>query len=436
MENTVDPGACPLTDREQTRNILLFASVQGLNYLAAPVLYVGLVQAALFDKLGASKALSNVPLGLAHCMAIVPVLVAWLIPYVRHLKTVICCAYLLYATTGAIVVAALCASTPTLVIPAVLLHAAAVGAASGTNQAFIWEAVGRSVSERRRGQALALAFGAGPVLAVIGSLSTQAVLEADLGNDVLTGLGFRWNFAVLYGATIPITVMAALLATKFIIPQPAVESVRKPFFEGVFGGFGDYFRTRWILVALIAYLLVYSGQNIISTITLYTKTAIGADPKDYVGYQQALRFGCKFVAGFFLGWLVTRLHPKAGLVATALMCVAGVVWAFAASGKWFLLSFGFLGAGELLGAYFPNYILSCSPKSKMRRNLAFTSLCLTPVGFVVILYGQIADTYSSSGNELLGFHMSFGASLALLFTGIAVIVFGLTRRPRPDQNEG
>ena len=171
------------------------------------------------------------------------------------------------------------------------------------------------------------------------------------------------------------------------------------------------------------------------TITLYTKTAIGAEPKDYVGYQQALRFACKGVAGFFLGWLVTRLHAKAALVATAVMCVAGVLWALIPSGKWFLLSFGFLGAGELMGAYFPNYILSCSAMSKMRRDLAFTSLCLTPVGFVGVIYGQIVDHFTSAGNELRGFQLSFSTSLVLLISGIAVVVFGLTRRPQPVEDE-
>lgn len=436
ISTDADPDTCPLSEREQTRNIIIFASTQALLYLVAPIVYVGLVQAALLDKLGASKSLSNVPLALAHCVAIVPVLVAWFIPYVRHLKTVICYGYLLYAGTGAIVVGALCLQKPTFVIPAVLLHALAVGAASGTIAAFGWEAVGRCISERRRGQALALAFGCGPVLAVIGSLGTQFVLEGGLGTSPVAGLGFRWDFAVLYGATIPATILAAFLATKYIIPQPNVELVRKPFFDGVFGGFLDYFHTRWLVTAVIAYLLVYSGQNILPTITLYTETAIGADPKDYVGYQQALRFGCKFLAGLFLGWLVMRLHPKAGLLATTFMCLAGVLWAFLSAGKYFLLSFGFLGAGELFGVYFSNYILSCSAKSKIRRNLAFTSLCLTPVGFVAVIYGRIVDRFASAGNEELGFYVSFSTSFALFVASIAVIVFGLTRRPQPVEDDG
>ena len=33
-------------------------------------------------------------------------------------------------------------------------------------------------------------------------------------------------------------------------------------------------------------------------------------------------------------------------------------------GPWFLLAFGLLGAGELYGVYFPNYILCCSPKAQ------------------------------------------------------------------------
>ena len=80
-------------------------------------------------------------------------------------------------------------------------------------------------------------------------------------------------------------------------------------------------------------------------------------------------------------------------------------------------------------------ILSCSAMSKMRRDLAFTSLCLTPVGFVSVIYGQIVDHFTSAGNELRGFQLSFSTSLVLLISGIAVVVFGLTRRPQPVEDE-
>ena len=80
---------CPLNGREQTRNIILYAAINSLGYLAAPVLYVGLLQAALFEKLGADKATANLPASLALWLHPVPVLIAWLIPQVRYLKTVV-----------------------------------------------------------------------------------------------------------------------------------------------------------------------------------------------------------------------------------------------------------------------------------------------------------------------------------------------------------
>src|SRR4051812_34466705 len=49
------PGDCPLSAREQTRNLVLYGINVTLVYLAAPVVYVGLMQAALLEKLGASK---------------------------------------------------------------------------------------------------------------------------------------------------------------------------------------------------------------------------------------------------------------------------------------------------------------------------------------------------------------------------------------------
>ena len=100
-------------------------------------------------------------------------------------------------------------------------------------------------------------------------------------------------------------------------------------------------------------------------------------------------------------------------------------------GKRFLISFGILGAGELFGAYFPNYILCCSVKSKMRRNLAFASLITMPVGIAPLLYGQIADAFGSVGGERFGFQMSFIAALTMLVVAIALVLIFLPRHPKP-----
>ena len=259
------------------------------------------------------------------------------------------------------------------------------------------------------------------------------ILEGRCQLNLFSHVDFRGDFALLYGASVPITALAAILATKMVVPQPAVELVRKPFFHGVFGGFGDFLRTRWIAVTIVAYLLVYAGYSIMPTITLSTNTATGVAAQHLVGYQNALRFGGKVIAGFFLGWLLMRTHPKANLLVTAILVLVGVLWALAVPGKWFLLSFGILGAGELFGAYFPNYILCCSVTAKIRRNLAFSSLIIMPVGFAPLLYGRIADFFGSLGDERLGFQMSFSAAIALLVVAIALVLFRLPRHPMPGR---
>ena len=85
--------------------------------------------------------------------------------------------------------------------------------------------------------------------------------------------------------------------------------------------------------------------------------------------------------------------------------ICGVVWILIAPlfglGLLFLIAFGFNGAGELMGAYYPYYVLCLSPKSQMRRNMAFVMLLSAPVGFAPALYGAISDNWSLDG-KLLG----------------------------------
>ncbi|HJT77274.1 MAG TPA: hypothetical protein VJ739_08730, partial [Gemmataceae bacterium] len=234
----------------------------------------------------------------------------------------------------------------------------------------------------------------------------------------------------VFAASVPILALAALLSSRFVVPRPAVEVARQPFVSGVFGGFGRFFGYHLILITAIAYILVYSGQMVMPNITLYTKEALGRPPEDFVGYQLALRFGFKIVAGFGLGWLLTRTNPKTLLVVTAALTFAGVAWALAVPGPWFLVAFGILGAGELFGVYYPNYILGCSPRSKMRRNMAFTSLVTMPVGFAAVVYGMISDTFGAV-NKGFGFRMSFNASLAVLAATVLLVLVALPAWPRP-----
>src|SRR3954469_22479517 len=172
-----EPGF-PSDERAQRRNLILFAVNTGLFYLAAPVLLVGLLQAALCERLGASKTVANLPGSLYLLLASTPVFVAWRFPHARQLRHVMVVCYLCRAGVAAAVVAALLLPvSDDLRTAAVVLQGAVTGATLTTATMFLFEALQRGVAEKRRGLALALGYGVGPALAVIGSLAAQLFIK-------------------------------------------------------------------------------------------------------------------------------------------------------------------------------------------------------------------------------------------------------------------
>jgi len=417
---------CSLGTREQTRNLIIFAVNKSLIYLASPVVYVGIVQGALFKELRTTSTIANLPSSVYFWMTPLPILVAWYFCAVRLLRPVLIATYLTVAAGGATVTATLLLSEDReVIIAAVVVHAGMLGCALGVAATYEWEVLGKGVTRSRRGQALGLAFGVGPVMAFLAALGSQAILDR---------IPYPWNFAALFATTVPLMALAAFLATRFVVPQPAVEVPREPLVAGVFGGFGDFFRDRLLFLAAIAMILVASGYNVLTNMSLFTKEALGEQPARYVGYQNALRFGFKIVAGLLLGWLLARTHPKAGMLVTGGFCLASVAWVSLVPGRWFLLSFGLMGAGELFGVYYPNYILSCSPKEKMRRNMAFTSMLNMPAGFAPLLFGFIADTVGAAAdNKKFGFQVSFLVAAAFLIAALLVVQLMLPARPQPQE---
>jgi hypothetical protein len=448
--------SCPLSARDQTRNLLLVATNTGLSYLASPVLYVGVVQAALCKELGASDTVCNLP-GTAYLvLAAMPLFVAWYFPYVRLVKHILVTCYGTLALISALVVGVLFLPVPDwLKIAVVIAQGGVVGGARTVAVAFEFEVLGLGVSESRRGTALGLAYGVGPVLAIVGSLACQLLLTGTLGPLVLGTLAFPVNFQAVFAASVPIMALGAFLSSRFIIPRPAHEPIRQPFLTGVFGGFGKFLGSRPVLLAMIVAVLMLAGYTIISNMTLYTKEILGEAPSQYAGYQNTVRFACKAFTGVLLGWLLTRTHPKAGVLITATAGLAAVLWALAAPRQWFvfgfgpagrgdltdfhlmgavpvfLLSFGLLGAGELFGIYVTNYILCCSPKAQMRRYMAFTMLTLFPAAPAGVLFGWISDQYTHDA-PAFGFRLSFAAAAVFICVGILLALL-LPARPRPEE---
>jgi hypothetical protein len=66
-----------------------------------------------------------------------------------------------------------------------------------------------------------------------------------------------------------------------------------------------------------------------------------------------LRFGCKAAGGYFPGVIALRWGLRATVVMTSVLLAVGTLWGWLTLGYAFLLAVGFLGAGELGGAYIP-----------------------------------------------------------------------------------
>ncbi len=493
------PATCPLTWPEQRRNLILFAACTGTQYLAAPVLYVGITQAALCDRLGADARTSNLPATLFFAMTATPALFAWLSPGVSSLKRNLS----LFYSTSALMLAALAV---TLALPlssqfklaVVVLQGGVSGAVMPAAIALLWEVMARGSDESRRGLALSMAFGAGPLLAVVGSFGQAALLGGDLFGLHFAGLSYPMNFIILFAAGVPVMGLAAIFSQFFVIVAGEQEQQRSPvssviglliglplMFAAValmqyssasadvpveamravplFSGtglrtmsgicavsaalsFSYHFRTilqqRVLLLATLVTILVYSGNVIPSNMNLYSWEALGDLPEKYAGVQNMLRFSFKVVAGVVLGWVLTRTNPRAGILATSSIYLAAQLWAIFVTGPWYLVAFGIHGAGELVGVYAPNYIVSASRPDQLRRNMAFVTMLMVPAAPAGYLYGAIVDgvkragwTTSDMNSASLGFRLSFLVCGLLILSGILLAITLLPARPRPGSKD-
>jgi hypothetical protein len=422
MEYTMD---CPLTAREQTRNLILFAVNKSLVYLGGPVFYVGALDAVLLKKLGFADTLANLPLT-ANFWTTAPfmILCTWYFCQVRVLKPLVIAAYLTVAASGAMTVVALVQHMPGLALATIVVRATLLSWCLGVVLYYEWEILARGVSEGRRGLALTLAYGLGPVFAVLGSLAMQLVLDGKVGPLAITKAPFPWDFAILFGATVPMMVLASLLSLWYTVPLPRDEIARPPLVSGVLGGIGEFLSYRTLILVTLVYLVICAGTtSILPNVALYTKDAMGELPEKYVGYQQALRFGFKMVLGFVAGWLLVRANAKAALLLTVVFSIVGLAWALVAGGTWYLVAAGLLGSGELSCVYYQNYLISSSAKSKVRRNLAYSSLLMTPVLVTPVLYGVLSDS--------LGLRASLQVALVLLVAALLMVIMFLPAHPRP-----
>ncbi|MFN0052272.1 MAG: MFS transporter [Planctomycetales bacterium] len=415
-----------LSEHAQRRNSLVFILNNSINYFVAPVFYVGVLHAAVLSSLGYTDTIANLPESVYMWLTPLPVLIAWFWPSTRHLRRMLVITYALKCAAG-VAAATLFVLAPQWLAAGIVIHAAVIGVTNGVATMCLWELIGRGMTPARRGWTLAVTFGVGPVFAVLGSCASQLILNGNFLDLVqMTPLSKPWCYVVLFGATGP--AMALSAACVFLAHLPR-ESSAEPVLgvAGVWQGLRQYFVYRLILVAICGFLLTSAGGNmILNNLGLFVRDATGESPESYTGVQLALRFGCKSLAGFALGWMLARFNAKTPALATTLICLVGVGWALVVPGKWYLFSFGLLGAGELFYVYYLNYVVGCSAPERIRENTAYTNFIMIAVSFMPLVYGSISDHY--------GLRASFLLALAILFVATMIVATLLPRRPVPSNS--
>jgi hypothetical protein len=457
---------CPLAPRDQTRNVLCFAGFWCIYYLAAPISYVGVNHANLLKDLGNSDTVANLPHAVYQWLTAFPILVAWFLPQARLIKPLLVIPLVGMAVASAAVAAALWMKMPSslmsvavmaqgavlgtcdgvfgtssvastaltgalwmkksaiIVSVAVIAHGAVLGACNGVLVTTLWEALRRGVATARRGLALGVTFGVGPLLACVGSLAQQALFSEEPIGGVALGLAFPQNYLVLFAASVPLLLLAIAASASFVVPLPAQEAVGESRVAEIVSGLRHFFTYRPIVFGAVAYLLVYSGGNaILDNVSMHAKDVLGESSGTTMGAQNFLRFGFKAVTGVFLGWLLAKTNPKATLLTTTAILLIGMGWALSASGWWYLISAGILGSGELFGAYFPNYIATASAKSQVRANIAYLNLLGSLVGFASVIFGLISDRF--------GRIASFQTASGVLVVAMVLIIVALPAQPTP-----
>jgi MFS family permease len=404
---TIEPHAiAPEVDR---RNALIFASTYLFIFFAAPVVYVGVVQAALCDKLGASATVSNLPASVYLFGAVASFVLAWLLPH-RLERTVLVCANLVTAASMTIVCVTLFLPFSNLVrIVAVITQGLIQGFSSNVAQVYSYQCMGRGTTVKGRGFGMRLAFTFGPLFAVMGSLGAQFVL-----NGGIRALPYPYDFGFLYLVAIPCSAMVALLSSRYHLDPIPEEPDRPGFLRYLMESVRSFARERPLVLLWFGYLLWYFTLNAMSNLSLYTREAVGRDPKELSGIIMALRFGFKALGGFVLGGIAIRWGVRAPLAICVVLVGVSLVWAWIAPGYGYLLAFGLMGAGELGGAYFPNYQVTLSTPAMGTRDLAMQSLTSPVSAIAPALHGALTDAF--------GFRASFAFGILTAVLSLLLVL--------------
>ena len=234
-------------------------------------------------------------------------------------------------------------------------------------------------------------------LAVAGSLGAQFVLSG--GFRILR---YPYDFALLYFVGVPCLILVSLFSAKYDLPAVQEEN-RGSFIRYAAQSVTTYMQSRILILLWVGYFFWFCVLNSMPNISLYTRIAIGVDPKELSGLILALRFGFKAIAGFALGAIALRWGVRAPVVTSAVLFLASIAWAWAMPGYLYLLAFGLMGAAELGAAYFLNYVIDVSAPATGARNLAVLQLAVPASSLAPVLHGALTQRYGFRASFILAF---------------------------------
>ena len=384
-----------ITPTMEWRNDQLYFLTYVLIFLAAPVTYIGVAQAALFHSLGASATVANLPTATYIFSGLAPFILSLLLPNRFDRAVVIWSNGITAFFVGTVCITLLVKLPPHVTITAIVIQGLFQGIASQISNVYTYQCLNRGMTLAGRTRTLKRTFTVAPLFAIIGSLGAQYIL-----NHGFRFAPFPYDFALLYMIGFLCSVGVTFLSFYKLAEVP--DKPRAPFFCSLTESVREYAGSRPLLILFLVYALWSCAEYGAPNLSLFTKSALGREPKELSGAIMAIQFGGKAMGGYFIGLMAQRRGTRAAVMMTILLLALGFLWGWAMPGYWYLFAFALMGAGELGGAYIPNYVLEFSSPQAGASNVALNNQASTAVTFAPALHGYLTDKFGFRASFIFG----------------------------------
>ena len=413
---SLESGVSAEMDRH---NGFIFLLCFSLLYFVAPVAAVDVVQAGLCTKLGASAVIANLPASAYLLGCFVPIFISRMIPPRLERTALVGACLATSVSLGSVCILMLLPVANSVRIGVLIAQGSVAGLASSVFNVYFYQCLGRGTSGPGRAKAFKLAFTWSPVAAIIGSLGAQFVL-----GHRIPSLVFPFDFAVVYFIGAIGAAALAFAASRFELMPINGRRETQPLVRYMIETAKSFFGVRRLALLWIAYVLWYLVLTAMPTMSLFTRMTVGKEPAALSFLIMAIRYAGKSVGGFVLGAIMVRYGFRAPLAACVALVGLGVLWTWGVPGYAFLIAFAFMGAGELGGAYFSNYVVSESGPENGARNMSVLMLATPVVSIGPIIYGSL--------NQHYGYPASFAFGILVALPALWIVL----TLPARHQDEG